>query len=428
MDPMSAVPSEKTVSSPERESPNGPHQAKCPPREPTFTVDERNAMRSFIQRGEVRLSTMHRVATGFLSGAGLLFLLPVFLKDGVLLLVRSLLEYTPTISPNLELFGGVGVVVLYLCLLYPFVLSLSLPGAALILLLEDIVRFYFVGHPPSFPHELFNPRFALTGVAFSPDESEEVKARVLRYQYGTDMINFVISHADAQSRYYSDIIDKPHRLIVPPTRKLPRLLKAGVLELAEPKPLDQVTDDDILRVRGTYTNGDTEETLLHKPVVERTVQEIDRFNAALGLAGFIDRPLYQEVAKTEVSLVRHGLKLRRLVLRYIQALLILIWTALITFMMLPFLQAGVLAGEPRFPVPLVFAGGFLLWALLAPTIVHLPLHWLVTHREDEERREAIRNFQRTDALQSFGKLTQRLCYAAIVTSLIALALEALLWI
>ena len=85
-------------------------------------------------------------------------------------------------------------------------------------------------------------------------------------------------------------------------------------------------------------------------------------------------------------------------------------------------------GGTRFPVPMVFAGGFLLWALLAPTIVQLPLHWLVTHTESEERRQAIDSFQKMDALQSFGKLTQRLCYVAIATSLVALALEAMLWI
>lgn len=40
--------------------------------------DARNAMRAFLQRSEVRLSTMHRIANAFLSGAGLLVLFPVF--------------------------------------------------------------------------------------------------------------------------------------------------------------------------------------------------------------------------------------------------------------------------------------------------------------------------------------------------------------
>lgn len=390
-------------------------------RPPRFSADERNAMRAYLQRSEVRLSTMHRVAVGFLSGAGLLFLFPVFLKDGVLILVQALIGYVPTLPAQLQSLGGVGVLALYLGLLYPFFLSLSLPAIALILLLGDIVRFYFVSHPPSFPEDLFNPRFALTGVAFSPDESEEVKARVLRYEYGTDLINFVVSRADARSRYYSAIIDKPRRLIVPTTRKLPRLIKSGVMQLAQPKGLDDVSDEDVVRVQGTYANGGDEESLLNKPYVERSVREIDQFNAALGLAGFIDRPLYEEVAKTEVSLVRHSLKLRRLVLRYFQALLILIWTSLVTFLMLPFLQDS----AARFPMPIVFAVSYLVWAAFAPSIVQLPLYWLVSHSEGEARK-AVANFQKTDSLQVFGKLTQRLCYAAILTAGAALVLELML--
>lgn len=387
---------------------------------PKFTPDERNAMRSYLQRSEVRLSTMHRVAVGFLSGAGLLFLLPVFLKDGVLTVVSSLLDYSPAVSDSANLGQSVGTVIIYLCLLYPFILSLSIPAVALLLLLKDIVRFYFVGHPPGFPDELFNPRFILTGVAFSPDESEEVKARILRYQYGTDLINFVISHADAQSSYYYDIIDKPHRMIVPRTRKLPKLIQMDVVDVQSEKALDQLEDDDIVRVHGTYsTNGDEEENLLHAPYVERTLKDIDGFNAALGLAGFIDRTLYQEVAKTEVSLVRHALKLRRLVLRYFQALLILIWTSVITLLMLPFLQDE----RQRFSLLLVFAVAYFIWAALAPYIVQLPLYWLASSSKSDVRRRGVRMFQKSDAVQRFGRLTQRLCYLALASSVVAFILE-----
>jgi hypothetical protein len=409
----------KTIAEPNGQAAtSGPNPANADQYE--FTVDERNAMRSFLQRSEVRLSTIHRVAVGFLSGAGLLFLFPVFLKDGVLTLLIALLNYTPVLPQGMETLGMVGTVVIYLCLIYPFLLSLGLPVAALLYLLEDIVRFYFVGHPPTFSEEFFNPRFVLTGVAFSPDESEAVKSRVLRHEYGTDLIGFVISRADAHSRYYSNMIDKPKRLIVPSTRKLPRLIKMGVVKLVEEKPLEDLADDDRVRVVGTYANGNGPSD--EKPFAERTVDEIDRFNAALGLTGFIERPLYQEVAKTEVSLVRHALKLRRLVLRYFQALLILIWTSFVTFLMLPFLQDS--AG--RFPMPMVFAAAYLLWAALAPWIVQLPIVWLVTHPHNDVRRDAVKRFQQMDALQTFGKLTQRLCYAAVAASVVALILEFML--
>jgi hypothetical protein len=389
-------------------------------KQPRFTAEDRNAMRAYLARCEVRLSTMHRVAVGFLSGAGLLFLLPIFLKDGVLAIIRSILDYSPAISNSPSIGTTIGTLIIYLCLLYPFLLSISIPALALLLLVKDIVRFYFVGHPPSFPDELFNPRFILTGIAFSPDESEEVKARVLRYQYGTDMINFVISHADAQSSYYHDIIDKPDRMIVPRTRKLPNLIRMNVVEIPSEKPLDDLVDEDIVRVHGMYSsNGDDEEMLLHKPYVDRTLKDIDGFNAALGLAGFIERSLYQEVAKTEVSLVRHALKLRRLVLRYVQALLILIWTSVITFIMLPFLEDE----RGRFPILLVFAIAYFVWAILAPFIVQLPLQWLASSSKPEVRRKGVRLFQNSDAIQRFGILTQRFCYVALFTSVIAIVLE-----
>lgn len=386
---------------------------------PTFTADERNAMRGYLQRSEVRLSTIHRVAVGFLSGAGLLFLMPVFFKDGVLAVIRALLEYSPVLPSDIGLGSTAGTIILYLCLFYPFILSLAIPAGALLLLMQDTVRFYFVAHPPGFPDELFNPRFILTGIAFSPDESEEVKARVLRYQYGSDLINFVISHADSRSNYYHDIIDKPDRMIVPRTRKLPKLIDMQVAEIPSGKPVSELKDEDIVRIQGTYFNGEENEALLNTAHVDRTVKEIDGFNAALGLAGMLDRSLYQEVAKSEVSLVRHSLKLRRLVLRYFQAFLILIWTTVITFLMLPFLQDT----SHRFSLVAVFAVAYLIWAAFAPYIVQMPLYWLAGSSRPHVRRKGVRMYQKSDAIQRFSTLTQRLCYLAIATCIIAIVLE-----
>jgi hypothetical protein len=376
-------------------------------------------MRAYLQRSEVRLSTMHRVAVGFLSGAGLLFLFPVFLKDGVLSIINELLSYSFDIPDSAGTTGKIATIVIYICLVYPFLLSLAIPITALMLLVRDIMRFYFVGHPPGFSQEHFNPRFALTGVAFSTDESEELKSKILLYEYGTDLINFVISHADAQAKYYGNVIDKPKRLIVPYTRRLPRLIEHGVVENITGKPLDQLEDDDPIRVYGRYLSGEDEEQVLDKPYVDRTLKDIDRFNAALGLAGFLDRALYQEVAKTEVSLVRHSIKLRKLVLRYFQALIILLWTGLITFLMLPFLQDE----QNRFPILVVFAIGYFIWALLTPFIVQLPVYWLVNYSAKEIRSTGLRLLKRSDGLQNFGRITQLSCYIAVATSGLAIILE-----
>jgi hypothetical protein len=177
-----------------------------------------------------------------------------------------------------------------------------------------------------------------------------------------------------------------------------------------------------VRVNGTYFNGDEEEMLLRQHHVDRTLKEIDGFNAALGLAGFLDQSLYQEVAKAEVSLVRHALKLRRLVLRYFQALLILIWTSIITFTMLPFLQDT----RGRFSLLVVFSVAYFIWAIFAPFIVQLPLYWLARASKPDVRRQGVRLFQKSDAIVGFGALTQRFCYLALASSVLALCLEVLL--
>ena len=56
-----------------------------------FAAPDLAAMRAFLQRCDVRLSTMHRVATALLSGAGILVLLPSVERDTVIQVVRALL-------------------------------------------------------------------------------------------------------------------------------------------------------------------------------------------------------------------------------------------------------------------------------------------------------------------------------------------------
>ncbi len=379
---------------------------------PKTDDQERNAMRAYLQRAEVRLSTMHRVAVGFLSGAGLIFLFPVFLKDAILSIVREFLTYAPSVPASSGTLGIISVVALYLFILYPFVLSLSIPALALVLLLKDIVRFYFMGHAPGFPEEHFNPRFILTGIAFSPDESEAAKSKILAHQYSSDLMNFVISFDEGKAAYYGRLIDKPRRMIVPRTRRLPRLIERGILENNSGKSLDQLDDDDIVEVKIPDLTANPE---VHS---QRAVKEIDRFNAALGLSGFLDRPLHEEVAKQEVSLVRHALHLRRMVLRYFQAVMILLWSSLISFMLLPFLQDP----QKRFPDLIVFAIGYFVWSLLTPFVVQLPVLWLALYSRKDIRRQALRHLHRTDGLEQFENVTKILCYISIVTSAIAIVL------
>lgn len=119
--------------------------------------DERAAIRAFLQRCEVRLSTIHRVATALLSGAGLMVLLPLILRDQVVSVIRVLLETDVT----------TGHVVLTAVAL----IVLALPLIVLWVLLGDMTRFYF--HAQHVAHdgvESFTPRFTLTGLRLPSDE------------------------------------------------------------------------------------------------------------------------------------------------------------------------------------------------------------------------------------------------------------------
>jgi hypothetical protein len=151
---------------------------------------------------------------------------------------------------------------------------------------------------------------------------------------------------------------------------------------------------------------------------KRSVKDIDRFNAALGLAGFIERPLREEVAKQEVSLVRHSLNLRRLVFRYFQALMILLWTALVTFLMLPFIQE-----RTRFPFIFVVAVGYSVWSIFAPLAVQLPFKWVTNSTEPEHQRKRGSWIRHSDGVERFEVTVRRICYVSIAATICALAIE-----
>src|SRR5690606_38026930 len=104
--------------------------------ETVLTGDERGAMRSYLQRAEVRLSTLHRIGVAFISGAGLLFLLPVFFKEDIVVLIELFLMHIPQFTVQQNGLSLAAAVVLYLCVLYPFLLSLAIPVYALYLMLK----------------------------------------------------------------------------------------------------------------------------------------------------------------------------------------------------------------------------------------------------------------------------------------------------
>jgi hypothetical protein len=346
-----------------------------------LTEAERNAMRAYLQRAEVRLSTLHRVAIAFVSGSGLLILLPIFFKDEIVTLMHAYLAHSSDFAGRT---GGVeiaAVIVLFGCLLYTFVLSLMIPLYSMFLLLKDVVHFYFTIYIPGFPSNLANPSFALSGIGFSPDEAPGAKREILEYQYSeVSSVNFAIPFsAEKRKVYFDQTIRNTQGAIIPETRRWEAI-------------------KDVM-----------------PPDTDR--QTADRFSAAFGLARTLDRSLTEEVATSELSLVRHIIYLRRMVLRYVKALLMFIWTTIVSFVMLPFLEDG------RVPFFLVVSIGYLVWALFVMRVARLPLGWIYRHLH------AVPDEKQVDKqLVILESQIARFCRAAVVTSVIALALTLFLYL
>jgi hypothetical protein len=131
-----------------------------------MTADERSALRSYLQRSEVRLSTIHRTATALLSGAGVLVLIPSVGRDSIVSVLRALLSQSK--SPMHLTLGALVVLMLVLALVVVW------------LLLQELTRFYFhANHIAGTRGSTFTPRFTLTSLHLPTDELGEAARQEL---------------------------------------------------------------------------------------------------------------------------------------------------------------------------------------------------------------------------------------------------------
>ncbi len=312
---------------------------EVPESELTISDEEsRVAMRAFLQRCEVRLSTIHRVAQALLGGSALVLLLPLFLRDAfpkMMTLVISAYDAHQAPLPTLAVGASATIVIL-------------LPIPAIFLLVGDLLGFYFTsntfGAQPDGPgaptREVFNPRFILPGIGFNNDELS-VRTRQL----------------------LTEGRDEPwtRGLLVP-----------------------RSTDDDGWRDRFDTRSYEVWGVLAE----EGTAGDTERVRQAFRLAGLNrDRTLARDVARTEALIARHVLAIRTVVLRYSKALLLLIATTVVT------LAASGLVDQAMREDPGngTFARGFpnkylflvaltyVVWAPLAARAVTSPLRMIQRH-------------------------------------------------
>ncbi len=271
-------------------------------------IDERAAMRAFLQRCEVRLSTVHRVATALLSGAGLMVLLPAIARDSIVSVIRTL------VSGELDLA--------HICLLAAMVALLALPFAALWLVLRDLTLFYFhAQHVAHDGHDVFTPRFTLTGIRLPSDE--------LGLAARNDLTTVRTSAAN---------ID----LLVPSN------------DLARSR-IDRQLD-----AYGGLGRHDVD-------------GDLGRAGGLFELTASRDRSLIEEVAKVEYGIARHILRVQVIVLRYVKALLAFLTTALAVFAAAAVLEDTTTIG-PTEELWLVCITA--IWAPSLVAVVTAPVRWL----------------------------------------------------
>ncbi|MEK7424019.1 MAG: hypothetical protein AAB131_09295 [Actinomycetota bacterium] len=305
----------------------------------TVSDDEsRAAMRAFLQRSEVRLSTIHRVAQALLGGSALVLLLPLFLRDAFPKMMTAIISTYDAGQPMLPAVT-IGIAAS---------LVILLPVAAIFVLVGDLLGFYFTsntfGAHPTGPHDpnrvVFNPRFIIPGLGFNNDE------------------------------------------LSPHTREL---LAAGRDdEWTRGLLVPRSTEDDGWRDRFDTRTFEVWGNL----AAEGTDGDTERVRQAFRLAGLNrDRTLAHDVARTEALVARHILSIRTVVLRYSKALLLLIATTVVTLAASGLVDQAVredptagrfIAGFPyryMFLVALVYA----IWAPLAARSVTSPLRMIQRH-------------------------------------------------
>jgi hypothetical protein len=214
------------------------------------------------------------------------------------------------------------------------------------------------------------PRFSLSAIGFSPDESPRIKQAVLRQQYASGGTETLIPFQNEGIPYY----DQVHRLtrgaVAPETRQVAALEAAEVFDGAHLKP---------------------------------AAEDLNRLNTALGLAGLADKSLIEEVARMEISMARHVLGLRRLVLRYMKALILFVVTTMVSFGIASVIDSYVLLlNEPSVQSVanlVVLSVGYLAWSVAVGVLIGKPIDWIWelsnkhTNRKDIEVDGTVTHFE-----------------------------------
>ena len=320
-------------------------------------AESRAALRAFLQRAEVRLSTIHRVGQALLGGSALVLLLPLFIRDGFPRMATLLMSTYE--AGQWVLLVGIGLAA---------ALSIVLPVVAIYLLVSDLLGFYFTsntfgapGAGPDAPRRtVFNPRFIIPGLGFNDDELTPATRAALDEGRDDEWTKALLVPRSQDDAGWRDRFDT-------------RMYEVWGKEIPG-------------------EDGDNE-----------------RLRQSSRLAGLNHvRTLAHDVARTEALLAKHVLSIRVAVLRYTKALLLLISTT-VAILAASGLVEQALAQDPTggafpdgFPPRSTFlvALVYVLWAPFAARSVTAPLRMIQRHTPGVGRYEDVYADQRTTQFES----------------------------
>jgi hypothetical protein len=317
--------------------------------------------RAFLQRGEVRLSTLHRLAGLLLGGAGLLLLLPALLGQAL-----------PQLFSSFFLIWRVDPIATGLLAAVIFI-SFAVPLWGYLLILEDLAGFFFTGYRAGAGEEpwdakpRYNPRYGLTPLRLAYDEAEPWVYPQISDSYAEHV-----------------------RIVIPDS----------------PQWRKQFDD----RIRHLYEMG--------QPIAPGPAGDADRLLYTMRLAASTRRTLSSEVGKMEMSMIKHVLQVQIVVLRYLKAMLLGLITA-VTVLVAASIAAADRANATDARVVLEhLLVVFLLWPPLAAGAVASPIRWIYRQNSGEQAQPnahtALRNAYKDRRLVRFENAIVFLCVVATV--------------
>lgn len=345
--------------------------------------ESRAAMRAYLQRSEVRLSTVHRIGQALLGGSALILLLPLFLRDVVPRMLTMLIAQYDA--------GQHWLPIIATAIAASLVILLPIPS--IFLLIGDLLGFYFTSNtfgshaagPDQPSRVIFNPRFIIPSLGFNNDELS-LKTRDLLTQGRQD--------------------EWTKALLVP--RSL---------------------DDSGWRDRFDTRNFD----LWGIVIPEGVPGDEERLRQSFRLAGVNrDRTLAKDVARTEALLARHVLFVRTAVLRYSKALLLLIATTVVTLAASGLVEQAIREDVDNgkfvhgFPYRYLFlvAMAFMFWAPLAARAVTAPLRMIDHYTPGIGHHRDVYRDRKTTQFESATIFISTIVLATSTTAMLWAALEA----